>query len=186
MIRRYETILLFDIDAGEEARNAFISRSRSLIEEYDGDLLEQDEWGVRKLAYEVQKKSRGYYVRLEYYSKTELVAEYERIIRLEDSVMKYITVMIDQTFDPDTYATTQAQMAQATEEEPVDFSESPDMQESLEHEDISDDDDSTEDVSDDSYHAESDESDESDESQMDITTESDVPDEISDESKKED
>jgi small subunit ribosomal protein S6 len=183
LIRRYETILLFDIDAGEETRNAFISRSKSLIEEYDGDLLEQDEWGVRKLAYEVRKKTRGYYVRLEYFSETDLVAEFERIIRLEDAVMKYITVMIDETFDPDTYATTQAQMAQATEEESVDFSESPDMQESLEHDDISEDDDSTEDTSDDSYHAEMNDS---DDSQMDISTESDVPDEITDESKKED
>ena len=180
MIRRYETILLFDIDSGEEARNAFISKSKSLFEQYKGELLEQDEWGVRKLAYEVRKKTRGYYVRLEYFSETELVAEYERIIRLEDSVMKYITVMIDESFDPDAYATSQAQMAQA-EEDPSDFSESPDMQESLEHDDISENTDMDTESSDNS------ETEDHDDSQMDIAADSDVPDDttITEESKKE-
>lgn len=173
MIRRYETILLFDIDAGEEARTAFISKSKSLIEQYEGELLEQDEWGVRKLAYEVQKKTRGYYIRLEYSSSTELIAEYERIIRLEDSVMKYITVMIDEAFDPDAYANSQAQLAQA-EEEPSDFSESSDMQESLEHEEDND--------------METETSDNSETEDQDISTDSDVPDDTTntEESKKED
>lgn len=177
MVRRYETILLFDIDAGDEAREAFISRSKALMEEYEGNLLEQDEWGVRKLAYEVRKKTRGYYVRLEYYSKTELIAEYERIIRLEDSVMKYITVMIDGSFDPDAYANDQAQMAQATADESSDFSESPDMQESLD-----------DDNSDDNISTEMPEDSDRDDSQMDISADSDVPDDttITEESKKED
>lgn len=181
MVRRYETILLFDIDAGEESREAFISRSKSLMEEYEGNLLEQDEWGVRKLAYEVRKKTRGYYVRLEYYAKTELIAEYERIIRLEDSVMKYITVMIDESFDPDAYANAQAQMAQATEEEPSDLSESPDMQDSLDNDDSSDDDDISSEMPEDS------EIKDRDDSSMDISPDSDLSDDISStESRKED
>jgi len=183
LVRRYETILLFDIDAGEEAREAFISRSKSLIEQYEGNLLEQDEWGVRKLAYEVRKKTRGYYVRLDYYSKTELVAEYERIIRLEDAVMKYITVMLDETFDPEAYATAQVQLTQA-EEEPVASAESPDMQESFEQDDISEDNDRIREMpGDPDSNAETN----SDDSQMGISTDNDDPGDttITEESKKE-
>ncbi|ETR71823.1 MAG: small subunit ribosomal protein S6 [Candidatus Magnetoglobus multicellularis str. Araruama] len=127
MLRRYETILLFDIDSGEEAREAFITRSKSLIEQYEGELLEKDEWGVRKLAYEVRNKTRGFYVRLDYSAQTEVVAEYERIIRLEDSVMKYLTVMIDNSFDPDKFASQQAQASQTTEES-IALSESQDLE----------------------------------------------------------
>lgn len=183
MIRRYETILLFDIDAGEESRDSFISKSKALIEQYEGNLLEQDEWGVRKLAYEVQKKTRGYYVRLEYCAKTELIAEYERIIRLEDAVMKYITVMIDEAFDPDAYATAQAELAQPTDEDPADFSESPDMQDSAEMLDemdhISEMPDDTDKDSDMDDH---------DDSHIDLSPDSDVSDDttITEESKKED
>jgi len=182
LIRRYETILLFDIDAGEEAREAFISRSKSLMEQYEGNLLEQDEWGVRKLAYEVRKKTRGYYIRLDYYSKTELISEYERIIRLEDAVMKYITVVLDEAFDPDAYETTQAQMAQPTEEESVALSDSPDLQESMENDDISDDENSPAEMPDDF------ESNENDDSQMNTSTDSDPDDDttITEDSKKED
>jgi len=185
LVRRYETILLFDIDAGEEARNAFISRSKSLIEDYKGELLEQDEWGVRKLAYEVRKKTRGYYVRLDYYASTELIAEYERIIRLEDSVMKYITVMINEAFDPDAYTTAQAQMAQATEEEEsAGFSESVDMNESSDQDDISENDENDSEMSDDSYNRL--EASNSDDSKIDLSIDSDFPDNITEEPKKED
>ena len=109
MKRRYETILLFDIDAGEETREAFLNRSKALIEQYDGALLEKDEWGVRKLAYEVRRKNRGYYVRLDYCSKTEMVEEFERISRLEDSVMKYLTILLEDTFDLERYERNQSQ-----------------------------------------------------------------------------
>jgi small subunit ribosomal protein S6 len=101
--RRYETILLFDIDAGDEKREAFLNRSKALIEQYDGNLLDQDEWGVRKLAYEVRKKNRGYYVRLDYYSKTDMIDEFERIARLEESVMKYLTILLEDAFDMEQY-----------------------------------------------------------------------------------
>ena len=130
MIRRYETILLFEIEAGEEAREAFIERSQELIKQYDGDLLTRDDWGVRKLAYEVRKKTRGFYVRLEYYARTDIVMEYERIIRLEDCVMKYITVVLDMNFDLDQYSSSQiesdnTETSEATDVDASEQSESP-------------------------------------------------------------
>ncbi|MBF0449459.1 MAG: 30S ribosomal protein S6 [Candidatus Magnetomorum sp.] len=116
MKRRYETILLFEIEAGDEAREAFLNRSKALIEQYDGKLLEQDEWGVRKLAYEVRRKIRGYYVRLDYYSQKEMVEEFERIIRLEDCVMKYLTILLEDTFDQEQYERNQIQAVPSDED----------------------------------------------------------------------
>ena len=116
MKRRYETILLFDIDAGEETHVAFLNRSKALIEQFKGGLLDKDVWGVRKLAYEVRKKTRGFYVRLDYYSEKQIVEEFERVIRLEDSVMKYLTVLLDDNFDPEKYKQDQSKKLEKDEE----------------------------------------------------------------------
>ncbi|KPA10049.1 Ribosomal protein S6 [Candidatus Magnetomorum sp. HK-1] len=117
MKRRYETILLFDIDAGDETREAFLTRSKALMEQFNGNLLDQDVWGVRKLAYEVRRKTRGYYVRLDYYAQKEMIEEFERIIRLEDSVMKYLTILLEDTFDPEQYERDQSQALESDIEE---------------------------------------------------------------------
>ena len=58
-----------------------------------------DEWGVKKLAYEVKKKPRGYYVRIDYCGTGDLVNEMERVFRIDDRVLKYMTVLTDEKVD---------------------------------------------------------------------------------------
>ena len=65
-MRRYETILIVDPDLGEEARGPVFDRIRELIPQKGGLLVEFDEWGSRKLAYEIKKKPRGFYVRIDF------------------------------------------------------------------------------------------------------------------------
>ena len=58
-----------------------------------------DEWGKRKLAYAIKKKPRGYYVLLDFCGNASIVDEMERFFRIDDRVMKYMTVLLDRDVD---------------------------------------------------------------------------------------
>ena len=58
-----------------------------------------DEWGSKKLAYDIKKKVRGYYVRLDYCGSGSLVNEIERSFRIDDRILKYMTVLLEKDVD---------------------------------------------------------------------------------------
>jgi small subunit ribosomal protein S6 len=98
-MRRYETIFIIDSDLSEDQHLPVFERLTDLISQYEGLLVMNEKWGVRKLAYDIKKKPRGYYVRLEYCGNGLLVDEIERFFRIDDRVLKYMTVLIDQAVD---------------------------------------------------------------------------------------
>lgn len=100
-MRRYETITILDPDLGEEDRTALCGRLTDRISQQDGLLVEFDDWGNRKLAYEIKKKPRGHYVRLDYCGVGALVDEMERYMRITDGFLKYLTVVLDKEIDLD-------------------------------------------------------------------------------------
>jgi small subunit ribosomal protein S6 len=127
-MRRYETIVIVDPDLGEEQRGVVFDRIRELIPQKGGLLVEFDEWGGRKLAYEIKKKQRGYYVRIDYCGGGDLVSEMERQFRIDDRVMKYMTILLDTEADMERIqeAMTQAEQeaeAAATASEPAESPE---------------------------------------------------------------
>ena len=98
-MKRYETFIIVDPDVSDDSRNQFLDRLKTVITDQKGILVLVDEWGSRKLAYEIKKKSRGYYVRLDYCGTGTLVEELERIFRIDDRIMKYMTVLLADTVD---------------------------------------------------------------------------------------
>jgi small subunit ribosomal protein S6 len=98
-MRRYESIFIVDPELNEEQRDVLFNRVRELIPQQDGYLVEFDEWGNQKMAYEVRRKRRGHYVRLDYCGMGALVNELERFFRIDDRVMKYLTVLLDKDAD---------------------------------------------------------------------------------------
>ena len=98
-MRRYETFVIIDPDVSAEQREEFLTRVSELISQMEGDLVLTDEWGDRKLAYEVKKKARGYYVRFDYCGSGTLVNEIERFFRIDDRALKYMTVLLDKQVD---------------------------------------------------------------------------------------
>ena len=100
-MRRYETIAILDSDLSEEGRAPVFERLTQLIPAQNGFLVKLDEWGVRKLAYDIKKKSRGYYVCIDLCGEGALVNEMERFFRIDDRVLKYMTVVLDKDVDLD-------------------------------------------------------------------------------------
>ncbi|OQY13817.1 MAG: 30S ribosomal protein S6 [Desulfobacteraceae bacterium 4572_187] len=98
-MKRYETIVIIDPDLAEEERAGVLERTTDLIPKEGGFLVMLDEWGTRKLAYEIKKKVRGYYVRIDYCGMGPLVDEMERFFRIDDKVLKFMTVLLEKNAD---------------------------------------------------------------------------------------
>jgi len=98
-MRRYETIIIVDPELSAEEREPVLQRVADVVNQGDGYLALTDEWGARKLAYEIKKKDRGYYIRFDFCGAGAVVDEMERFFRIDDRVMKYMTVLLDKTAD---------------------------------------------------------------------------------------
>jgi small subunit ribosomal protein S6 len=98
-MRRYEAIIIMDPDLSAEEREPVLQRVTDVVNQGDGFLAFTDEWGARKLAYELKKKDRGYYIRFDFCGTGALVNEMERFFRIDDRVLKYMTVLLDKTAD---------------------------------------------------------------------------------------
>ena len=98
-MRRYETIIIIDPDLSAEQREPIVKRVQDVINQEYGYLALTDEWGARKLAYEIKKKQRGFYTRFDFCGTAATVDEIERFFRIDDRVLKYMTVLLDEAAD---------------------------------------------------------------------------------------
>ena len=98
-MRRYEAIIIADPDLSAEQRDPVLQRVGDVVKQGDGYLVLTDEWGARKLAYEIKRKDRGYYIRFDFCATGAVVNEMERFFRIDDRVLKYMTVLLDKTAD---------------------------------------------------------------------------------------
>ncbi len=97
-MRRYETIMILKPSLGEEENTVVLDRATGIIEDGGGALIKTDKWGLKTLAYLIQKELQGYYIYIQYSGTPEAVAEMERIFRIDDRVMKYLTVKIQDVY----------------------------------------------------------------------------------------
>jgi small subunit ribosomal protein S6 len=95
-MRVYEELFILKPDAPEEEVDGFVDQIQQVITSGKGTVDKVDKWGVRKLAYKVQKYSEGLYVLVQFSSEPDLVKEVERRMRVTDMVIKFITVRIDE------------------------------------------------------------------------------------------
>lgn len=113
-MNKYETVFIIDADTGEADEQAIVERIRSLITQHNGRLLAFDDWGMRKFAYEIQKKKQGHYIRIEYGGSGELVHAIERVFRIDSRVLKFMTVNLEKNVDPETLNEAEPETAAAS------------------------------------------------------------------------
>ena len=101
--REYETIYILRPDIANEAVGALNTKVRGVIEAGQGTLLKVENWGKRRLAYEVQKQMKGMYLFFSYLGPAGLVEEVERNLRLTDTVIRTYSVKIADNVDPTTH-----------------------------------------------------------------------------------
>jgi small subunit ribosomal protein S6 len=100
-LRRYELVFLIQPDAEEEARKNLVARMLGILEEGGAHLIQKEEWGKRKLSYEIEKFNKAYYYYVEFISSPGLSHEIERIFRLTDDCVRYQTIRLEDEIDPD-------------------------------------------------------------------------------------
>ena len=93
-MRKYETVFISDPDLQDQARLDLYDKVRNIIAKENGIFLNFDEWGNKKMAYEIKKKLRGNYVCATYGGTGELVTELERNFRLTDDILKFMTILL--------------------------------------------------------------------------------------------
>lgn len=96
----YETLLLLNPELGSEGSKEVLDSLSGIIDRDGGRIVENDDWGIKELAYPVRKQTRGHYVRLEYSLPGNKVSELERNIRNQDGIFKFLTVKLEQEAEP--------------------------------------------------------------------------------------
>src|SRR3954470_12666352 len=97
--REYETIYILRPNTPNEGVAEVNSRIKGVIEGMGGKVIKVDNWGKRRLAYEVAKERKGIYLYWQYLAQPGVVEETERNLRMLDSVIRYLTVKVDEDVD---------------------------------------------------------------------------------------
>ncbi|MFQ5736375.1 MAG: 30S ribosomal protein S6 [Thermodesulfobacteriota bacterium] len=95
-MNRYETVGIIKPDVGDDVVKGVIGKATELLTSGGGELIKLDEWGRRRLAYPIQKKNEGYYFVLTYSSLPETSKGIERSLKLNEDVLRYQTVRLDE------------------------------------------------------------------------------------------
>jgi len=113
-MREYETTFIVQPESSDEARAALCQKLDSTLEKHGAIRLLLDDVGKRKFAYEIRKFQKGHYCTLSYLDGGAVVAELERTLRFEESVLRFLTVMVEEEV-----ADIEARRAEAAEQEKI-------------------------------------------------------------------
>lgn len=92
---KYESTFILNGTLGEEETAALVQKFKSLVEA-NGTLASIDEWGKRRLAYEIDKIQEGYYVLMSFESESSFPVELERVYSITEGVIRWLTVCLDE------------------------------------------------------------------------------------------
>lgn len=97
--REYETIYILRPNTPNEGVAEVNNRIKGIIEGMGGKIIKVDNWGKRRLAYEVAKERKGIYLYWQYLAQPGVVEETERNLRMLDSVIRYLSIKVDENID---------------------------------------------------------------------------------------
>lgn len=99
MLRRYETIFIMRSDLQSDEMSSLIDRYAEIIVSLDGKTVKVENWGKRRLAYPIEKRQDGVYVRIDFVALHKVVIEMERNFKIDDNVMRFQTVKLSDKVD---------------------------------------------------------------------------------------
>ena len=89
---KYELAVVVNAQIDDEARTAVLDNCKALVEKFGGTNTNVDDWGKKKLAYEIQKMNEGYYTFFQFDAEGSAIAEIEQRMRIMDNVIRYLCV----------------------------------------------------------------------------------------------
>ncbi len=116
-MRQYETTFILRPNLGEDQFTEIIERTCSIITDDGGVIIDTDRWGIKRLAYEINKEVQGYYVCLNYAAPGTTIAELERIFRIDDRVLRFLTIKLADSIDAEGISREKEDFAARAEQE---------------------------------------------------------------------
>lgn len=157
-MKRYETTYILRPNLGEEQFSEIIERTNAIVTGDGGAIINLERWGNRKLAYEIKKETLGHYIYFDFAAPGSTIQEMERIFRIDDRVLRFLTVKLAEAIEEEAIASeTEKAAALAAEkltketesEESVDETDEEESEDSDEIDDDSDNDDDSDEESED-------------------------------------
>jgi small subunit ribosomal protein S6 len=97
VLREYDFTIITKGDLPEGDNAKVIQGYEALMTKDGGEILKRDEWGTKRLAYPIKKTFRGFYVNYDFVGTPENVAEMERLIRIDDNVLRHLVIRLDES-----------------------------------------------------------------------------------------
>ena len=95
-MKKYELLFLIDSSIENEKIDEVVAKISDVIKNNGGNVTELNNWGKKKTAYEVNKKWEGFYSLINFEAPAELIKELERVMRIDERVMKFLVVKVDE------------------------------------------------------------------------------------------
>ena len=99
MLREYEFTIITNSQLSEDDSKKLLDKYESSLGENGGQIIKKDDWGARKLAFPMKKQFRGHYVHYDLTTTPEQLAEAERLMRIDDNVLRYLSIRIGEDVD---------------------------------------------------------------------------------------
>lgn len=98
-MRRYELLVILNAEISEEDLENVIERITQVIKKEGGEVSGVDKWGKRRLAYEIKKTKKGFYLLVQFTGESRLVKEIERSLKFMEGIIRYMTVALSEKID---------------------------------------------------------------------------------------
>ena len=91
-MNKYELVLVVNAKIEDDARAAVVEKAKAYVERFGGKITEVEDWGKKRLAYEIQHMKEGFYYFIQFEAAAEAPAEIERRVRIMENVLRYLVV----------------------------------------------------------------------------------------------
>ena len=98
-MNNYESVLIARQDLGASQVNNIVEELSNVIKSEGGNVVRVDNWGLKNLAYRIKKNRKGHYVLMNITAPASAIAEFERIMRFNEDIIRYMTVKVEQFSD---------------------------------------------------------------------------------------
>jgi len=95
MTNQYETVFIATPVLSETQMKEAVNKFKAIIADNKGEIISEENWGLRKLAYPIQKKSTGFYYLIEFKSDGKLIQKLETDFRRDERIIRFLTVRLD-------------------------------------------------------------------------------------------
>jgi len=95
MLNQYETVFILTPVLSEDQMKETVKKYQDFLRQNGAEIVHEEKWGMRKLAYPIQKKSTGFYHLYEYRAEGDSIANIELALKRDERVMRFLTVKLD-------------------------------------------------------------------------------------------